>query len=60
MNFSHASEYVVVVGHDRTEGESRKTKESMSAEIVDDEVFIEYNEKIYIIYKNVIALLGGL
>ena len=42
LDFSHASDYVVVVGRDRTEEESRKmeetTEESMPAEIIDEEV----------------------
>ena len=40
LDFSHASDYVVVVGRDRTEEESKKTEEkteeSMPAEIIDE------------------------
>lgn len=42
LDFSHASDYVVVVGRDRTEEESKKSdeaaEESMPAEIIDEEV----------------------
>lgn len=40
LDFSHASDYVVVIGHDRTEEESQKTEESMPAEIIDEEVVL--------------------
>ena len=38
LDFSHASDYVVVVGRDRTEEETGKTEESMPAEIISAEV----------------------
>lgn len=38
LDFSHASDYVVVVGRDRTEEETQKIEESMPAEILSEEV----------------------
>ena len=40
LEFSHASDYVVVIGRDRTEEESQKTEEAMPAEIIDEEVVL--------------------
>ena len=44
LDFSHASDYVVVIGHDRTEEESETMEESMSAEIIDEEVVLVEEE----------------
>lgn len=38
LDFSHASDYVVVIGRDRTEEESKAMEESVPAEIIDEEV----------------------
>lgn len=44
LDFSHASDYVVVVGRDRTEEENQKAEESMPAEIIDEEVVLVEEE----------------